>query len=739
MTNTVVALADKDSIAAELVTGDGVYGRYDLARIRKSPDNRKRFNEAALQELAASIQSMGVAQPILIRPVKPTAEAPEDFEIVAGERRYRASIIAGMATIPAMCRELSDLDAAKLRILENLQREDPHPMEEAEGYQLLMLQHGFTADQLADEVKKSRAYIYARLKLCALTPEVREQFLDDKISASTALLIARIPVPKLQLRALGEILKPQYGSEPMSYRQAAAHVQSRYMLDLGTAIFKLADSKLLATAGACTTCPKRAGNQPEVFEGIGANVCTDPDCFSEKRAAHHAATIVQANKKGIPVYDGDEGVKLLQNTYAYHRNELVQIDSAHISYFDRNAPTTQNVGYVRTHLNDDTLPPVAAYVTNSAGAPVALYKRDEVQAALEAAGVCETVEAHAERMQAEASNPAPSASPKQAAEAAKRQENDRIATDETTFRIALYKRLRQRGAAGFSLQSLREFLKFALTEWNLPDLELCDIYDFDTSTHSAVCKHIDEAGLPEIQLLLIDMMLGATLSVGSYDVRAGAVADGDFATVLAMAKHEGIDPAHLREELFPTPIDVTAMQYADLVDFIRMHPSRIDELTKTVLKHPRGELVGLLEQAATSQGYIYTAGGFLYAPLAAEAASNTRPEDGVVESPAAAGETACAAADEDALNLADQLAETEKPPATPKKAKPAAKAAPVKSAPKPAVAAPAKKPAKAAKAAAATGDKAKSSNPWPFPTSSSGKREAPAPAAGATAPDDAAA
>ncbi|KAK0349144.1 hypothetical protein LTR94_034331, partial [Friedmanniomyces endolithicus] len=133
--------------------------------MRASPDNRKRFNEQALQELAASIKTMGVAQAILIRPVTPTAESPEPFEIVAGERRFRASKIAGKATIPALCRQLSDLDAAKIRILENLQREDPHPMEEAEGYQLLMLQHGFTADQLVDEVKKSRSYIYGRLKL----------------------------------------------------------------------------------------------------------------------------------------------------------------------------------------------------------------------------------------------------------------------------------------------------------------------------------------------------------------------------------------------------------------------------------------------------------------------------------------------------------------------------------------------------------------------------------------------
>jgi ParB/RepB/Spo0J family partition protein len=184
---------------------DDYYGQFQIEHLRPSPDNRKRFNEQALQELAASIATMGVAQAILIRPVTPTADRPEPFEIDAGERRCRASKIAGKSTILALCRQLSDLDAAKIRILENLQREDPHPMEEAEGYQLLMLQHGFTADQLVDEIKKSRAYVYARLKLCALTTEVREQFMDDKLSAATALLIARIPNPKLQVRAAREV------------------------------------------------------------------------------------------------------------------------------------------------------------------------------------------------------------------------------------------------------------------------------------------------------------------------------------------------------------------------------------------------------------------------------------------------------------------------------------------------------------------------------------------------------
>ena len=589
----------------------GTFGHYELAKIRKSPDNRKRFDQAALQELADSIKSMGVAQPILIRPVAPTLEQPEEFEIVAGERRYRASNIAGMGTIPAICRELSDLDAAKIRILENLQRENPHEMEEAEGYQLLMLQHGYNADQLADEVKKSRAYIYGRLKLCALTTEVREQFLDNKIPASTALLIARIPVPALQIRALGEILKPPawMGSEPMSYRQAVQHVQSTYMLDLKTAVFKVADAKLLVSAGACTTCPKRTGNQPEVFAGVSADVCTDPDCFKEKRAAHFTATIVKANKQGIPVLEGSEGQTALPNSWD-HNCELVT--HTHSLYnFRRNAPATKNNGSPKDYLDEKSLPPVVKYVKREDGSLTPLYERTAMQAALEAAGICETEEAHAARMAEQEASPEAQASKsahekrREAKEAASNAVKE-TAARETEFRVELYKRLRRRASSGFCLQSLRELTKLALQEHHLPDDLLGSEYDFKASSDAAAAEYIDQADLAQVQLLLIDLLVGETLSVDRWAIQHNHHLDDGFQSVLAMARHEGIDPDAVREELHPTPIDVSDMGGSDLVDFITKCPHRLDELTKIIMAHPRGELTGMLETACGILGYTWS-------------------------------------------------------------------------------------------------------------------------------------
>jgi ParB/RepB/Spo0J family partition protein len=639
-------------------TTDGYYGQFELTKLRASPDNRKRFNEQALQELAASITTMGVAQAILIRPVTPTPEAPEVFEIVAGERRFRASKIAGKTHIPALCRELSDLDAAKIRILENLQREDPHPMEEAEGYQLLMLQHGFTAEQLVDEIKKSKAYIYARLKLCSLTPAVREQFLDNKLSASTALLVARIPVPALQVKAAQEVMNPYGNGVPMSARDAASHIQGRYTLKLSGAVFSITDAKLLAAAGACTKCPKRTGNQPEVFEGVDPNVCTDPDCFSEKRAAHGAALLVEANKRGIPVLEGDEASQTLSHRYS-RSSELVTADM-NLWYFERNAPSTQNNGYVSDFLRGDFLPAVASYVKRDDGTLTALYKRADVQAALEACGACETVEAHAERMAAaKAANPATTA--KEEAERKKEEARQALIDQENAYRLALYKQLRQRASVGaLGLSSLREFIK-AVAEENCLDASLHDLYESDVSTD--LDQYIDTADAGALQLLLIDLVLGHHLKVYRYSLmNDGSINDEDgFATVVAMARHEGLDPDAVREDLFPSPIDVTNMQYDDLVAFIKAKPQRINELKDAVLNcMPRGDLIGPLERAANSLGYVYKDRAFI---LAEAVTSTAGVQDEQAAAPseqisAAADQAAQAAAEDvDAEHLAEQLAD----------------------------------------------------------------------------------
>lgn len=266
---------------------------------------RKSFNKERLDELTASVKAKGVLQPLVVR------SNADGFEIVCGARRYRAAKAAALTEIPAIVRELTDGEVLEVAVIENLQRDDVHPLEEAEGYERLLKLPGYTADSIAEKVGKSRAYVYAQLKLCALSPAARQAFYDGKLSKSTALLVARIPVAKLQEKAAKEISEPDHRGDGLPYRQAMEHIHRNYMLRLKEAPFMTTDPKLLPKVGACGECPKRTGNQLELFEDVGsADVCTDPACFSSKREAHFAVIRRAAEAKGQEVISGKAAKEL---------------------------------------------------------------------------------------------------------------------------------------------------------------------------------------------------------------------------------------------------------------------------------------------------------------------------------------------------------------------------------------------------------------------------------------------
>lgn len=177
-----------------------------LEQLRESTTNpRRRFT--ALDELAASIRVHGILEPLLVRPVN------GHHEIVAGARRYRAAQLAGLAQVPCLVRELDDHAAMEASIVENLQRADVHPLDEADGYAALMQADGaYTVDAIAAKVGKSPSYVRNRLKLGTLSPDVRTAFEDDRITAGHALLIARVPADR-QAEALGECFYDLYGNE----------------------------------------------------------------------------------------------------------------------------------------------------------------------------------------------------------------------------------------------------------------------------------------------------------------------------------------------------------------------------------------------------------------------------------------------------------------------------------------------------------------------------------------------
>ncbi|MFA5941387.1 MAG: ParB/RepB/Spo0J family partition protein [Sinimarinibacterium sp.] len=280
---------------------------------------RKRFDKAAADELTESVKTHGILQPILVRPAKTAgADGRGPFEIVAGERRYRAAKAAGLAHVPAIIRQLSDVEALEMQVIENLQRSDLHPLEEAEGYEQLMKLHKFTADDLAAKVGKSRSYVYGVLKFCDLCPVGRKAFYEGRLTRSTALLIARIAGASFQERALEDIAGPKRG-DPMSYRDAASHVHRNFMLQLKDAPFKTDDPKLIAKAGACGPCPRRTGNAPDLFGDVtSADVCTDPQCFNAKKAAHFAIVKALAADQGRTVITGNAAKEIVTEGYGGH-------------------------------------------------------------------------------------------------------------------------------------------------------------------------------------------------------------------------------------------------------------------------------------------------------------------------------------------------------------------------------------------------------------------------------------
>jgi ParB family chromosome partitioning protein len=150
--------------------------------IHASPNNpRKHFADADLDDLANSIREKGLLQPIVVRP-----RADGEYEIVAGERRWRASQRAGIHEVPVLIRELNDGEALEIALIENIQRSDLNPLEEARAYGLLLEQFSYTQQQLADSVGKSRSHIANTLRLLTLPDTVRSLIEDGKLTAGHA-------------------------------------------------------------------------------------------------------------------------------------------------------------------------------------------------------------------------------------------------------------------------------------------------------------------------------------------------------------------------------------------------------------------------------------------------------------------------------------------------------------------------------------------------------------------------
>jgi ParB family chromosome partitioning protein len=175
----------------------------DVDRITPNPEQpRIAFNQESLDELAASVREHGVLQPILVRPLDDGA-----FQLIAGERRWRASKAAGLPTIPALVEEIDDDTALEISIIENLQREDLSPLDEASMYDRMVREHGYSVRRLAQKLGKDKGYLENRLRLADAPEEVRELVSLRKDTLSHAYELMKVEDPKKRKRLAAQVAR----------------------------------------------------------------------------------------------------------------------------------------------------------------------------------------------------------------------------------------------------------------------------------------------------------------------------------------------------------------------------------------------------------------------------------------------------------------------------------------------------------------------------------------------------
>jgi ParB/RepB/Spo0J family partition protein len=229
------------------------YRNVSLSLLSESKTNPRRiFEDAALKELASTIRTQGVLSPLLVRPV-----TENGFEIVFGARRYRAAQIAEQDSVPVRIKQMTDAEVIEAQLIENLQRRDVHPMEEAQGFHALLSldEPKYSIEQIAARTGKSPAYCAARLKLTELVPAVVDAFYRDEIGVGHALLLAKLQ-PDQQEHALTACFKEDWSAGGQKAKRILLPVRSlqfwietNILLVLKDAPFDKRDAQLVPAAG----------------------------------------------------------------------------------------------------------------------------------------------------------------------------------------------------------------------------------------------------------------------------------------------------------------------------------------------------------------------------------------------------------------------------------------------------------------------------------------------------------
>lgn len=307
--------------------------RYPTGLIDPSPYQvRERFEPESLNELAESLKTHGIIQPLTAR------ESPGDdksrLELVAGERRLRAARLAGLETVPVIVHVLDDTTAQEIVLIENLQREDLTVSEEARGYQkalALTRSDGtkvYTQASLAAKIGKPESHVRDRLKLLLCPDELVQSVESGVIALSTAMLVGRIPDAKLRKEAAKMILKPDTQEVPLNYEQTQELIRDKFMVSLRLPGFDIEDPDLVpevtedglrVMGGSCIGCPfcltpesvdgLRNSAVPKDGEKVNKSakvlLCTLPTCFRKKQDEAWKIVRRTAEDQNVRVIDGD--------------------------------------------------------------------------------------------------------------------------------------------------------------------------------------------------------------------------------------------------------------------------------------------------------------------------------------------------------------------------------------------------------------------------------------------------
>ena len=243
---------------------------------------RRTFDEEKLQELAESICANGLIQPVTVRP------NAVGFEIVAGARRFRAAQLAELFSLPARIVDIDDAQTLEWQLVENSQRVDVHPYEEAQGFERLLNMPGYDVATLVEKSGKSASHVYARLSLLQLIPSIAEAFSAERITASHANLLARLP-QESQAEAYEQCWRKDWQETEahlLPAKNLSAWIEANLYLSLADAPFDREDTTLNPVAGACVTCPRRSGYNTSLFSDVQGDQCLDGPCYQIKINAH---------------------------------------------------------------------------------------------------------------------------------------------------------------------------------------------------------------------------------------------------------------------------------------------------------------------------------------------------------------------------------------------------------------------------------------------------------------------